>query len=447
VNGVAIDWRVLGFTLAISLLTSLIFGFLPALQISRPKLNESLKEGGHGSSGVSRPGLRSLLVITEVALSLVLLVGAGLMIKSFRHLRSIDPGFDPERVLTMRLSLPRVGYEQPAQTSVFYQQLMRSLEALPGVAAAGAIAIRPFSGSANFTSSSFVIEGRSAPAGVYPTADYNNVTTHYFRVIGIPLLKGRIFTDQDTAQSVPVTVISETMARRFFFNEDPIGRRITASYGGNRQIVGVVGDVKHLGLDSESRATMYFPFSQNPQRIMCILVRATGDADALTNAVRGRIRELEKNAPLYDIVTMTQAVSDSIGRDRFSTLLFVVFATVALALALVGVYGVMSYTVEQRRHELGIRMALGAHISDIYRLVIKRGMILALAGVAIGIIAAFALAMLITSFSGMLHDVSPTDSTIFVLIAVFLLAAALISCLIPAWRATKVDPLIALKYE
>jgi putative ABC transport system permease protein len=384
-------------------------------------------------------------VISEVALSLVLLVGAGLMIKSFRHLRAVDPGFDQESVLSMRLSLPRAGFDKPAQTAAFYQQLLHSLATLPGVDAASAIGSRPFSGS---DVNNFVIEGRPAPAGQFNSADYNNVTTDYFRAMGIPLFKGRVFTEQDTAQSLPVTVISETLARRYFPNEDPIGLRITPSWGSpTLQIVGVVGDVKQYNLTTDLKPTMYVPFMQKPQRIMCIMVRATGAAAALTAAVQSRIRESEKNAPIYDIITLKQMVSDSIARERFSAHLFTVFAVVALLLALVGVYGVMSYMVEQRRHEIGIRMALGAQISDVYRLVIKRGMILALAGITIGVVAAFALAKLVTSFSGMLHGVEPTDSSTFILIAFLLLAAALISCLIPARRATKVDPLIALKHE
>jgi predicted permease len=441
VEEIAIDWRVLGFTFAISLLTSLIFGILPALQISKPKLNESLKEGGHGSSGVSQPGLRSLLVISEVALSLVLLVGAGLMIKSFRHLRAVDPGFDQERVLSMRLSLPAAGYQQPAQTAAFYQHLIRSLASLPGVVSAGAIDIRPFSSSN--VRQAYGIKGR--PDGNFIAPDFYIATPDYFRAMGIPLLKGRIFTEQETVGSVQLTVISERLARHFFPNEDPIGQRITTPSGGfTLQIIGVVGDVKHTGLDDEPRPSMYVNYVY---KSMCIVVRATGDAAALTDAVRGRIRELEKNAPIYDINTMKQVVSNSVARERFATLLFAVFAAVALLLALVGVYGVMSYMVEQARHEIGIRMALGARISDIYRLVIRQGMILAIAGIIIGVVAALALAKLIKSFSDMLHDVSPTDSTTFVLIALLLLSAALVSCLIPARRATKVDPLVALRCE
>jgi putative ABC transport system permease protein len=445
VEEIAIDWHVLSFTFAISLLTSLIFGILPALQISKPRLNESLKEGGHGSSGVGRPALRSLLVISEIALSLVLLVGAGLMIKSFRHLRAVDPGFDQERVLSMRLSLPRRGYQQPGQTAALYEQLLRSLAALPGVEVTGATGIRPFSNNNNRIR--YVIEGRSTEQ--FMNVDFNNATPNYFSAIGIPLLKGRVFTEQDTEQSILVTVISDQIARSFFPNEDPIGQRITPALGGpTLQIIGVVGDVKHFGLDAESRPTIYVPFLQKTSyRTMYIVVRASGDAAALTAAVLSRIRELEKNAPIYEINTLKQIVSDSVARERFSTLLFAVFAAVALLLALVGVYGVMSYMVEQCRHEIGIRMALGAQISDVYRLVVRQGMILALAGITIGIAAALALAKLITSFSGMLHDVSPTDSTTYVLIALLLLAAALISSLIPARRATKVDPLVALRCE
>jgi predicted permease len=448
VEEIAIDRRVLGFTFAISLLTSLIFGILPALQISKPKLNESLKEGGQGASGVSQPGLRSLLVISEVALSLVLLVGAGLMIKSFRHLRAVDSGFDQEHALSMRLSLPRVGYEQPAQIAAFYQQLLHSLAAVPGVDAVGAIDIRPFSGgNVRYATG---MEGRLG--GQIMAPDFYSATPDYFRAMGIPLLKGRVFTKQDTAQSLPVTVISERVARHYFPNEDPIGQRITPDTPGDSiptlQIVGVVGDIKHVGLLAESRPSIYVPFLQNhSNRHMYIVAQATGDAAALTDAVRGRIRKLEKNAPIYEINTMKQIVSNSVARERFSTILFAVFAAIALLLALVGVYGVMSYMVEQARHEIGIRMALGAQISDVYRLVMKQGMILALIGITIGVVAALALAKLIKSFSDMLHDVSPTDSTTFVLIALLLLSAALVSCLIPARRATKVDPLVALRCE
>jgi putative ABC transport system permease protein len=384
-------------------------------------------------------------LISEIALSLVLLVGAGLMIKSFRHLRAVDPGFDQERVLSMRLSLPRRGYQQPGQTAALYEQLLRSLAALPGVEVTGATGIRPFSNNNNRIR--YVIEGRSTEQ--FMNVDFNNATPNYFSAIGIPLLKGRVFTEQDTEQSILVTVISDQIARSFFPNEDPIGQRITPDLGGpTLQIVGVVGDTKHFGLDTESRPMLYVPFLQNHSyRTMYIVVRTTGDAAALTAAVLSRIRELEKNAPIYEIDTFEQIVSNSVARERFSTLLFAVFAAVALLLALVGVYGVMSYMVEQCRHEIGIRMALGAQISDVYRLVVRQGMILALAGITIGIAAALALAKLITSFSGMLHDVSPTDSTTYVLIALLLLAAALISCLIPARRATKVDPLVALRCE
>jgi putative ABC transport system permease protein len=452
VEEIGIDRRALGFTLAISLLTGLVFGLLPALQISKPNLNESLKEGGRGSSGFSRHRLRSLLVISEVALSLMLLVGAGLMIKSFRHLRAVDPGFDPERVLSMRLSLSRARYTQPALQAAFSEQLIRGLAAMPGVESVAAIAIRPFTDG--YWSNSFAIEGRPPlPAGQFIAADNNRATPDYFRTMSIPLRKGRAFTDRDSAQSSPVVIISETMARRFWPNEDPIDQRLTVPDGGPnpRQIVGIVGDIKHDGLEAiVIRPAMYTPFAQSPQspaQSLTLLVRATGDAASLTGAVRSRVRELDKDMPIDNIVTLSQLVSDSVAQERFSTLLLSIFAAVALLLALVGIYGVMSYAVEQRAHEIGIRLALGAQISDVLRLVVGHGMMLAGAGVGIGVAAALVMAKLISGFSGLLYGVKATDPSTFAVISLLLLAVALMACLIPARRATKVDPMAALRAE
>ncbi len=446
---IGIDRRALGFTLAISLLTGLVFGLLPALQISRPNLNESLKEGGRGSSGFSRHRLRSLLVISEVALSLMLLVGAGLMIKSFRQLRAVDPGFDPERVLSMRLSLSRARYTQPAQQAAFCEQLTGRLATMPGVESVAAIAMRPFIDG--YWSNSFVIEGRPPlPGGQFIAADNNRATPDYFRAMSIPLRKGRAFTQQDSAQSPPVVIISETMANRFWPNEDPIGQRLTVHDGGPnpRQIVGIVGDIKHDGLEATViRPAMYMPFAQSPTQSLTLIVRGAGDVASLTAAGRSRVRELDKDMPIDNVIMLSQLVSDSVAQERFSTLLLSIFAAVALLLALVGIYGVMSYTVEQRAHEIGIRLALGARGPDVLRLVVGHGMRLAGAGVAIGLAAALAMAKLITGFSGLLHGVKATDPATFALISLLLLAVALMACLIPARRAMKVDPMVSLKYE
>jgi putative ABC transport system permease protein len=446
---IGVDHRVLGFTLAVSLLTGLIFGLFPALQISKPDLNESLKEGGRGGGGVRRHRLRSLLVVTEVALSMVLLVGAGLMIKSFWRLLAVDPGFTPERVLSMELSLPRQRYPQAEQQAAFSAHLVRELAAAPDVESVGVIANRPFSNSN--MGYAFIIEGRPPlPLGQITSADYNSATPDYFQTLSIPLLKGRVFTEQDTGQSPPVAVISETMARHFWPGEDPVGQRLIIDDGGPnpRQIVGVVGDVKHYGLEDGARQAMYLPFTQKPYRIMTLMVRASGGDSNVTAAVRRRIRELEKDAPINSVITMSQVVSNSVAPRRFSTLLLAIFAGFALLLAMVGVYGVMSYAVERRTHEIGIRMALGARASDVLRLVIRQGMTLAVVGVAIGTLFAFAMAKLITNFySGMLFGVEPTDWSTYALIALLLLAVALMPCLIPARRATKVDPLVAIRCE
>jgi predicted permease len=445
---IGVDHRVLGFTLAISLLTGLIFGLFPAIQISKPNLNESLKDGGRGSVGFGRYRLRSLLVVFEIALSMVLLIGAGLMIKSLRRLLAVDPGFTPERVLSMQLSLPRQRYAQPAQQAAFSARLVRELAAAPEVESVGLIANRPFSNGQ--MSYSFVIEGRPPlPAGQGAVADYNSATPDYFQTLSIPLLKGRVFTEQDTGQSPAVAMISETMARRFWPGEDPVGQRLIIDDGGPnpRQIVGVVGDVKHYGLERGAIPTVYLPFMQNPYRYMTLMVRAGGDASNVTAAVRRRIRELEKDTPIDNVITMGQLVSNSVAPRRFSTLLLAIFAASALLLAMIGVYGVMSCAVERRTHEIGIRMALGARSSDVLRLVIRQGMTLAAVGVAIGTISAFAMAKLITNFSGMLFGVGPTDWSTYALIALLLLAVALIPCLMPARRAMKVDPLVAIRCE
>lgn len=301
VEEIGVDHRVLGFTLAVSLGAGLIFGLFPSLQISKPDLNESLKEGGRGAGGFGRYRLRSLLVVSEVALSMVLLVGAGLMIKSFWRLLAVDPGFTPERVLSLEVSLPRQRYPEPAQQAAFSAQLVRELAAAPDVESVGAIANRPMGNSS--MGYAFVIEGRPPlPLGQITSADYNSATSDYFQTLSIPLLKGRVFTEQDTGQSPPVAVISETMARQFWPGEDPVGQRLIVDDGGPnpRQVVGVVGDVKHYGLDGVIRPVIYLPFTQKPYRFMTLMVRASGGASNVTAAVRRQIRELEKDAPNYD---------------------------------------------------------------------------------------------------------------------------------------------------
>jgi putative ABC transport system permease protein len=449
VEEIGVDHRVLGFTLAISLGAGLVFGLFPALQISSANLNESLKEGGRGAVGFSRYRLRSLLVISELALSLILLGGAMLMIKGLGRLVAEDPGFEPDGVLNVPLLLNSPRYSRAADQAAFSERLIRELSALPEVKSVGITANRPFSGVYNFFS--FDIEGRPPlPVGQRMTAERNSATPDYFRTMRIPLLKGRVFTEQDTEQSPAVVVISETMARLFWPGEDPLGQRISISDDGPnpRQIVGVVGDVKQEGLGAgRILPMMYLSFMQSPRGYMNLMARSSGDVSTLTAAVRSRIHELDRDIPVDGAITMSQLVFDSLARRIFSTLLLMIFAGLALVLAMVGVYGVVSYAVQQRRREIGLRIALGAQSSDVLRMVVGQGMRLAAAGVAIGTPSAIAMAILMTSFSDMPFDVTPTDWPIFVLIPLLLLAVAFMPCLILARRATKIDPLVALRCE
>ncbi|MCI0486528.1 MAG: ABC transporter permease [Blastocatellia bacterium] len=447
---IGIDMRVLGFTLAVSLLTGVIFGLLPALQSSRPDLNESLKEGGRSQSG-GRAGhrARGLFVVTEVALALVLLIGAGLMIKSFVKLQQVDPGFDSQKLLTMRMLLPRSKYREDQQRVVFFDEAVRKISALPGVEAAGTISFLPLAGLGSATSF-HLADKPEPPPGEKPVTEVRVIGQDYFKAMGIPLLKGRLFTERDTAESPRVLIINETMARQMFPNEDPLGKRLIISWGDDLpdEIIGVVRDIKPTSLDADPRPMIYWPHRREPYGFMNILVRASVDPVSLSAAAQREIRAIDSEQPIAEIQAMETVVSESIAKPRFTMLLLGIFAALALLLAAVGIYGVMSYSVTQRTHEIGIRMALGAERSDILRLVVGRGMLLALIGVVIGLIAAFILTSLSTPFiSDLLYSVTATDTTTFIAIPLLLALIALLSCYIPARRATKVDPMVALRYE
>jgi putative ABC transport system permease protein len=446
---IGVDVRVFGFTLVVSLLTGIIFGLIPALQASRTDLNETLKEGGRSSGGDSHNRFRGLLVVSEIALALLLLAGAGLMLRSFNRLMSVDPGLDPKNVLTVNVLLPRSKY-QPPQQAAFFQQLLERLRALPGVQSAGAVYPLPLSGAEE--GMGFGIEGRPpATPGERRNAGPRWVSPDYFKALKIQLLKGRIFTEGDGSDTPPVLVINEAMARQYWPNEDPIGGRVSFNSRDNqpvwREIVGVVKDVRHTALDSEPRPQMYFPFTQFPSALMTLVARTDGDPLSFVAAVRGAVQAIDKDQPVSNIHTMEELLAGSVSQRRFNLLLLTIFAGVALVLAAVGIYGVMSYSVEQRTHEIGVRLALGAQTSDVRRLVIRQGMTLAGAGVVIGVAAALALARLAPSFSDLLYGVKPTDPATFALIALLLLAVALLAALVPARRATKVDPMIALRRE
>jgi putative ABC transport system permease protein len=443
---VGLDHGVFIFTLLISLATGLLFGLAPALAASRLDLNEALKEGTRGSAVGGSHHLRRLLVVAEIALSLVLLIGAGLLVRSFSQLLSVDAGIDTRNVLTLDILLPRAKYAGPQQTA-FFEQVVERVRSLPGVESAGAVYPLPLSGGQE--GAGFSIEGQPPPApGELRTAGPRWVSPDYFKVMGISMLRGRAITAQDGGDAPRVVVINEAMKRRFWPNEDPLGKRIsfltTDGTPDWREIVGVVKNIRHTALDSEPQPEMYFPFSQFPLPFMTIVVRTASDPLSLVPAARNQVMAVDKDQPISNIHTMEELLAISVSQRRFNMLLLITFAVVALALASVGIYGVMSYTVAERTHEIGLRMALGAQRRDVIRLVISQGMMLAGIGVGIGLVCAFAMTRMMSS---LLFGVGATDPLTYALIAALLSSVALLACYLPARRATKVDPMVALRYE
>ncbi len=441
---IGIDLPVLGFTVLVAALTGIAFGLAPALQLSKIDLNRSLKDAGKGTPGGMRGGrLRGALVIAEMALALLLLIGSGLLMKSFILLQRVDPGFNPDHVVTLRLILNRTAYPNTPQVVSYYAQLLDRVKALPGVQAAATISTLPLSG--NQTDTNFLIEGQPPPPpNQEPSAWFNSVSSDYFQTMQLRLIKGRIFSESDNDKSPLVVIISDTMARKFFPNEDPLGKRIGRGPDRWREIVGVVHDVKHFTLDGATPPTMYFPMLQAPARGMDLVVRTSGEPLSMAPALRQQVWAGDRNLAIANLGAMKDLVSSSITQQRFILSLLGSFAGLALLLAAVGIYGVMSYAVTQRTHEIGIRMALGARVGDVLTLIFRQGLALALIGVAIGIALAFALTRLMKT---LLFEVTPTDATTFAFVAVALVLVALIACLVPARRATKVDPLTALRYE
>ena len=443
-SDVSLDGRALGFTTAITLLTGVIFGLLPALRASRPNLHETLKEAARGSTeGGRRQLVRSTLVVLEVASALVLLVGAGLLGKSFWQLLRVDPGFNPDHALTLSVALPRTKYPEASQQAAFFRQLLEKVSALPGIQAAGVSNAMPL---VNAFVLPFEIEGRPPlPPDAGQQTNFYAISPSYLKAMGIPLRRGRYFTERDTQDAPPVVIINETMAQRMFPNEDPIGKRL--SFGripDKYEIVGVVGDVKQDGLDKATPLQAYGARLGLTFPAMTLVVRTAGEPTAMTEAIRNAVLQIDKEQPIAKVRTLAQSLSTSIAQRQFSMLLLGIFATVALALAAMGIYGVLSYAVTQRTHEIGIRLALGAGGREVLKLIIGQGMKLALVGVAVGALGALALTRLM---SGLLFSVSPTDPWTFASIAALLLAVALLACWLPARRATKVDPLIALRCD
>jgi putative ABC transport system permease protein len=440
---IRLDTRVAGFTLLVSLLTGIVFGLLPALQAAKINLGVTLKEGGRDAAGLLRRRLRGFLVVCEVALAFVLLIGAGLLIRSFARLTEVDPGFDPRSVLTMDLLLPFAKYKD-GRDIAFFQQTLERVRTLPGVEAAATVSPLPLSGGQYITG--FGIEGRLSPTEHTFSAGNRLISPDFFKTFRVPLIKGRLLAESDGAKAPPVVVINESLARIYFANEDPLGKRITLNGDATRVIVGVVGDVKHSALDEEANPQIYRAIAQLqfPTLSMSLAVRTSGDPMQLVAAVRGQVWAVDKDVPIINIETMERLMGKSVAPRRFNLLLLGVFALVGLALACVGLYGVMSYMLTQRTREIGVRMAMGAQTSDVLRLVLGEGMKLALIGAFLGLCGALALTRLLKT---LLFGVSATDPLTFIAIAALLIFMALLACWIPGRRAAKVDPMVALRID
>jgi putative ABC transport system permease protein len=446
---VGMDWRVLGFTLGVSLLTGLVFGLAPAFHSSKTELVDSLKEGGRGSSeGGRRSRIRNILVVTELAIAVVLLVGAGLLIQSLWRLQGVNSGLQPQNVLTFNVVLPDIKYESDQQ-SRFFIDLKSRLESTPGVQSASSIFPLPLSGDRFVIS--FEIEGRPVPPKDHPSADFFTTGVGYFKTMGIPLLKGRDFDDRDKHGSTPVVIITETFARQFFPNEDPIGKRMKPGISSIEdedsmmcEIVGVVGDVRNRSLSTESKPAYYVPQTQVPFSQMIGVVKTVNEPRSLISAVTKEVAALDQDIPLFGVKSMEEYLSASVAAPRFSTTLLSIFAAVALVLTIVGLYGVMSYSVAQRTNEIGIRLALGAQARDVLVMIVKQASWLILLGLVLGLAGAYALTRLIAS---LLFGVTAKDPVTYGAVAVLLAIVALLACYVPAWRATKVDPMEALRCE
>ncbi|MEP6821888.1 MAG: FtsX-like permease family protein, partial [Chthoniobacterales bacterium] len=442
-----LDPGVLAFSLLLSVGTGLVFGIAPAWLAARTDMNEALKQGSRGSTeGGARGKLRSALVVLEVTCALVLLGGAGLLGRSFMQLAHVDPGFNPEHATVLRLSLPKKKYAEPEQQNAFANSLLEQVKALPGVVAAGITHSMPIVSDYVL---GFNIEGRPpiAPSDL-PSTNYYSVTPDYFKAMGIRLVRGRLFTAQDNAQTPRVAIINETLARQFFPNEDPIGRRMNITTEDKdvwREIVGIVGDIKQYGADKATSAQAYEPFAQNPFfSSINVVVRTSASSAALLGALRPAVYAVDKDQPIGTIRPLEEIVSDSISRQRFAMVLLTVFSVVALVIAAVGIYGVMAYSVAQRTGEFGIRMALGAQQRDVLRLVLVQGGKLIGLGLLIGLVATLAASRALGSI---LYNTSAQDPLTLGAITLLLAVVALAACLLPASRATKVNPIEALRAD
>jgi putative ABC transport system permease protein len=440
-----LDPAVLGFTLLVSLVTGLVFGIAPALAASRNDLQEVLKEGARSSSEAGgRSRLRGVLVVSEVALALLLMVGASLMIRSLLKLHDVNPGFNPDGVLTAAVNLPPAKYSTPPQQIAFHQRLRERLAAMPGVIGIGMTSHLPLGGVNS--GMPMLIQGRpvSGPADV-PVLWYRSVDPGYFQAMRIPLLKGRFFDGRDVAGAQRVAIVNQTMARRFWPNEDPVGKRVgNGAPNGWITVVGVVSDVRHMSLAADPDVEIYFPFPQFPMAAMKLVLRTDANPLRFAPALQRAVLDVDPDQPISRVASMDQNMLDSLASKRLSTILLGIFAGIALLLAAIGIYGVISFSVTCRKHEIGIRMALGARHTDVQRMVVRQGTVLALIGVAIGLAAAAALTRIIQT---MLFQVRSTDPLVYAAVALGLTAVAALASYIPARRAARVDPMLALRYE
>jgi putative ABC transport system permease protein len=445
-NRVGVSLPVLGFTLGLSLITGIVFGLGPALDATRVDLHHSLKEGGKnvgGSTGSNR--VRSLFVVTQVALALVLLVGAGLLVKSLKRLQAVDTGFNAENLLTVRVNLPMDKYDTDQKRIAFFKQAREQMKAIPGVEAAGAINTAPFTGL--YSGTTVDVDGQQLPPDQELKTGVCVTDADYFQTMQIPLKLGRLYNEQEATEMRHVVVVNESFVQKNLGGQNPLGRRLTIYMKEDNvpsEIIGVVADHKHLGLDVAVEPVAYWPHPELVYPGMTLMLRTRGDAGAVAPAARNVIHGLDPQQPIGEVSTMETLLATSVARARFSASLLTVFSFLALVMAAVGIYGVMSYSVLQRTHEIGVRMALGAQRFDVLKLMVRKGILLGAVGVVAGLVASFALTRLIAT---LLFDVTATDTATFVVVSVGLFLVTLIACYVPARRATKVDPLKALRYE